>query len=279
MTVLCGTCEGRHLIHVSHQQHECRCGVGGGGIGVLTLQVGLDGACGGSHCRVVGIDNIGNEALALLPLHECVQLATEHAVGHNQVAYGGRVADRLGVETVQRVGAAMESGSVVAVEHIHRALFVGTLIVHGDSGLCAYHQLLADGVVAHRRELEARQVAVACHAHCLNDGQRGCRKESVSSVQLLVYRQRIHSPVRLATRRLQGRHHSAVQSDGVVYHTAHLHVETCAQRHLYQRRPCRQIGGSNLRRGYHSLHGQLRECATVNNGLSCLDVTDRKYNL
>ena len=147
---VCGTIKHRNLRHVAYKQHKGRCGIGCSGVGVLALQVGLDGTRGGAHCSFVGVDDIGQEAFASLPLHEGVQIATEHTVGHDEVAHRGGGADRLGIKAVQCIGAVVEGRAEVAVEELFCCFDVGVVVADGDGSLAADDNLAADGVVAHR---------------------------------------------------------------------------------------------------------------------------------
>ena len=170
MLVLDSALKCRNLLNVANQQDKGRCGIGGCGVDVLTLQIILNGGRGGAYGGIVGIDDVGQEAFAFLPLHEGVHLAAEHAVGHYEVAHRCCGAYRFRVETVQCVGAAIESRAVVAVEEFFGAIDVGVAVAYSDSCLTAYNKHSAYGIVTHRRELEAGQIAVTGYADRLDKG-------------------------------------------------------------------------------------------------------------
>lgn len=84
-----GSSEGGYLLMVTHDEEVGWGRIGGGGVGVLALDKRGDGGGCGAHGRRVGVDDVGEESLTAFPLHKVVQLATERAVGNDEVADGG----------------------------------------------------------------------------------------------------------------------------------------------------------------------------------------------
>ena len=272
-----GAREGRYLLVVAHNKQVGGRRVGSRSVGVLTCNIGLYGRRGSAHTRVVGIDNIGQEPLAALPLHEGVQLPAEHAVGHNQVAQRSGIGYRLGVEAVEGHRAAGESRRVVALEEAARGRLVRLHIAHRDRRLAAHHQLPAHGIVTHRVELQARQPAVAGNAHSLHLGANRA-VESIGRVDFLVERQRIRSSVGLAARRLHG-HHLSADLQRVIQRAAHHHLKLLTQRHLDQLRKDRQVGTPLGCRGHVAVDRQGGEGAPVEGHLLHLHLIGGQHQL
>ena len=141
--------ECRQLCRIAHQQYVGGCRIGGGGIVVEAFEIVRDGGGVSSYCGVVGIDDIGDEALLLFPLDEGVEVAAEHAVGHDDVAHRGGGADGFGVEVVQWVCTTVECRRIVALEHRLAGLFVAVAIENLHRGVAADDDLSAHRIVAH----------------------------------------------------------------------------------------------------------------------------------
>ena len=112
----CGACEGRYLLVVAHNEEEGGSGIGGCCVSILTLDERRDGSGGGAYGGRVGVDNVGEVALAAFPLHKTVQLSAERTVGDNEVADGSRSAHRLGIKVVQDPIADREGGGMMTVK-------------------------------------------------------------------------------------------------------------------------------------------------------------------
>ena len=91
-------------------------------------------------------------------------------MGHYEVAHRGCGAHGFRVEVVQHSDAT-EGRGVVAAEVGQRGFGIASEVVHLHSGVAAYDDLVAYGVVAYWRELQAGQLPVAGDTHRLDRGQ------------------------------------------------------------------------------------------------------------
>ena len=257
--------EGRQLCHIAHQQHIGGSRAGGGGLGVLTLDVGRYRCRGGAHSGVVGVDDVRDEAFAALPLHEGVQMAAEHAVGHDEVAHGGGGADSLGVESVDAGGTAGEGRRIVAVEHLLCSSLIHSAIAHRHFGATHNGHLAADGVVADGIVLQARQTAVAGDAQCFHIGG-SATEEHVVLIDPAEVRQLGSRRVALAARGLHVGQHRARKLQGVVFQPTHNHLEVAAQRHLDNLREGGQCRSAVDAQGQKTLEAEGAELLPADGG-------------
>ena len=134
---------------VAHDKEECGRGIGGSGVGILTLDERGDGSGGSAYSGGVGVDDVGEVTLAAFPLHEAVQLPTEGAVCDNEVADGGCGAYRLGIKTVHDPVADGEGWRMMAVEEGDGSVLVLSHIADSHHRMTADDELSAHGIVAH----------------------------------------------------------------------------------------------------------------------------------
>ena len=111
-----GASKGGYLLVVAHDEKERGSGVGGGSVGILALDIGRNRSSGSAHGSGVGVDDVGEIALAAFPLHKTVQLPTEGAMGDDEVSDGGCGAHRLGVKAVQHRTSGGESRRIIPIE-------------------------------------------------------------------------------------------------------------------------------------------------------------------
>ena len=205
-------------------------------------------------------------------------MVAEHAIGHNKVAHGSRGADSLGVEVVQGLGAAVEGGRVVAVEHLLRALAVGTLVADGHGDLAADDDLAAHGVVAHGRELETCQTAVAGNAYGFYHSLT-LAVEFVGIIDAFNHADGVKQGVALADWCLSGNHLVAqLRVDGVIDGIGNLHRKAIAQRHHNHAREHRQGGLGNERRRHAAFEVEGTERNAVEGGFAGVERSCSDFN-
>ena len=223
--------EGGELCHIAHQEHVGGSWIGLGGVVVETLKVGGDGGRGGTHTGIIGVDDIGEESFAALPLDESVEMPTEHAVGHNDIAHGSGGADGFGIETVEGVGAAVESWRIVAFEHLQAGFSVTIAIGDGHGGMSTDHHLTAHRIVAYGRELQPSQTSVASHTHSFYCSLLFTEKD-IRRIKRVVDIEFPCGSVALAARKLH-RHYPVLQCrQGIIEGIGDFDIECRFHRHL-----------------------------------------------
>ena len=242
-----GASEGRYLLVVANDKQIGRRRFGSRSIGILALNESLYRRRGGTHGGRVGVCNVGDKALTALPRHKVVELATEHAVCHDEIAHRCGSTYRLGIKAVCRFCATLELGRMVTLEPCHCSLLVGIAVAYGNLGLTAYHKAVFHRVILHWGELNTGQVAVARNTNRL-DYSHLLTIVGILLVKGVVDLHCMLGGVALATRRL-GRHHFApFEFNGVVDSVLHRHIETIAQRHLDNTHVHRQLWRTDYRR-------------------------------